>query len=78
MEKRFGTYNYSEYLYERGLIKYSVKVEILAESEKSYTIKLLAPNVRGHKQNDIIRVHKKSVAVPKETHTDCSNAWWHN
>lgn len=58
----------------------SIPVEILKETPKSYRVKLLAPNVNGHKWGDEIWVQKKSITGvphPKKEY-DYSDAWWNN
>ena len=72
-----ATYSYSEYLYELGFARYTAKVEILGETPKTYKVKLLTPNVRGHKLHDIIKVQTKNIILPKEK-KDCSDAWYHD
>lgn len=81
MEKQIlfrGTYSclhrYFGGVYER--IK--VPCDVLAESDKTYQIKLLAPNVNGHRYGDVIRVQKRMVSgAPRTPSVDCSEAWWH-
>lgn len=72
-----ATYHYKQFRYEKEPISISVPVEIISESEKTYMVKLLAPNVRGHKYGDIIRVKRHMVATPKPV-VDCSNEWWND
>ena len=76
-----ATYLYQHYTYNPGQVeRISIPVEIIKETPKSYQVKLLAPNVNGHKWGDIIWVQKKNVILngqPKAEH-DYSDAWWQN
>lgn len=76
-----ATYLYQHYNYSTGKVEIiRVPVETVKETDKSYQVKLLAPNVNGHKWGDIIWVQKKNVILneqPKAEH-DYSDAWWNN
>ena len=57
--------------------KLNVPCEVISQTEKSYTIKLLAPNVNGHRWGDVIRVQKRMVD-PEPEPIDCTNEWWND
>lgn len=72
-----GTYSFAQRM-PNGELKRSVcRCDILNQSEKTYTIRVLQSNVNGHGYGDIMRVQKKSVMWDKEV-VDCSNKWWNN
>lgn len=77
-----ATYLYQKYNYQTGKVDIiRVPVQIVSETDKIYQVKLLAPNVNGHKWGDIIRVQRKSIDIPqfeRQPKYDYSNAWWHN
>lgn len=70
-------YRFYEYRYQLPPVVHVIDCIALAETEKSYRIKLLAPNVRGHKWGDIIWAKKELVTFEKEP-VDCTNAFWNN
>lgn len=70
-----GTYRFAQRM-PNGEFKPSVcRCDILRQTEKTYTIRLLQSNVNGHRYGDIMRVQKKSVTWDREI-VDCSNKWW--
>ena len=72
-----ATYNYSEYLYERGYQRKSAPVEIVKETAKQYLVKLLGVWVGRHAPGTTMWVNKSNVAVEIEKQTiDCSKEWW--
>ena len=75
-----ATYLYQHYNYNTQKIKViQVPVEIVSETDKSYRVKLKAPNVNGHRWGDLIWVQKKSISLPKtEPEYDYTDAWWNN
>ena len=72
-----GTYSFAQRMPNGELKACACRCDILNQSEKTYTIKVLQSNVNGHRYGDIMRVRKKSVAWDREE-VDCSNKWWHD
>lgn len=70
-----ATYHFVQFRFEKEPLRHHVPCEVIKETDKSYFIKLLAPNVRGRKYGDCIWVRKDSVIVPKPP-VDNSNKWW--
>lgn len=74
-----GTYNCLHRRFDGTYEPLHVPCEVLAETSKTYRIRLLAPNVNGHRYGDIIRVQRRMVSGgPEAAGVDCSGAWWHD
>ena len=56
-------YRFYEYRHQLPPVVHVIDCIALAETEKSYRIKLLAANVRGHKWGDIIWAKKELVTL---------------
>lgn len=72
-----ATYKFKVYQYDKGFDECSCGVEIVGETKKQYKVRLLAPNVNGHRWGDVISVNKSSVVTPPPQ-VDCTNEWWQN
>lgn len=70
-------YRFLVYRYEKQPEWCTVQCDVIAQTEKSYRIRLLAPNVRGHKYKDCIWVRKDSVIMPPPE-VDTTRQWWHD
>lgn len=68
-------YRYQVYQFDKAPIWYVVDCEVLEQTEKSYKIKILAHNVRGHKWGDTFWAKKRFVMNAPSFH-DCTNEWW--
>lgn len=75
-----GIYKFSTYRFDKEALFSHCDCEILDETAKRYKIKLLAPNVYGHRYGDVIWVSKSKVQLPciPNPTVDCSSAWWQN
>lgn len=72
-----GTYNCLHRRFDGTYEPLHVPCEILAETSKTYKIRLLAPNVNGHRHGDVIRVQRRMVSgAPMEARVDCTEEWW--
>ncbi len=58
---RKGTYYYRRYDFNGGYTRLSLRVEILAETERCYRIKYLEFHADGSRPGTIIRARKKNV-----------------
>ena len=72
-----GVYRFQQFMPDGTLERCTCQCEILSQGEKTIEIRLLAPNVNGHRYGDVIRVHAKSVSW-KRNEIDCTNEWWNN
>ena len=72
-----ATYHFVQFRFDKEPLRHHVPCEVLKETDKSYYIKLLAPNVRGHQYGDCIWAGKDMVTFPK-AEVDTTNEWWQN
>lgn len=71
-----GKYSFLDYFNNTYV---QVPCEVVGESAKTYSIKLLALNVRGHRYGDVIRVQKRKVELERVAPTiDTSQFWYSN
>ena len=77
MDNVTATYRCSIYMYEQGIRTLNVPVEVVAQTDKSYRIKLLAAAQNGTKPGDMLWVRKNSVIMPKEP-IDTTGEWWND
>ena len=71
-----GSYRFMQFMPDGSLVPCVCQCEIMSQTEKTLVIRLLSPNVNGHRYGDEIRVQKKSVTW--HTTVDCTDKWWNN